>query len=561
MDVLLPGSIEVFVIDAHFQPAAGARVRLSPGSRSATTGSDGRVLFDRLPIRDYEVEAESTDGRTATDVADLRRQQDVQLPLLLPPVPKPPDIFFHRPQSKAELFLYDGDVLEVFMTFSPETADTYRYRLTSDRAGVLVDRTDFEREVQVTVPGLSLGEHRMEATLTNQHELTDSIRFLVTVTAPPELPVITDVRPVAEGVRVSWTPSTNRAFDNFVVRATYPDQPRFTVGKYFPAAGDSVWIHEEPLYGYDAEYRVEEQLSDHDPLFSDAVHVASEATFAELQEDIVSVLPYPPQNELLVATYGDQGLHFIDQASLAVKASLTVSGGIGDMSLDPDGRHLFIASKSANEILVVDLLTRSIARRIPVPARDPSNTGYLGYADALADPYLTYSGFSDFSNLSVLADKQSGHIADTLLAGQRLSILTVAPEGKTVYVKREDTLEKYRLEAGRLVLAGRRDARITAAGRTQTTSDDRLLLYGHDVLRTDDLNLTVRSFPQQLLGMNPAGTLVGSHDRIYAVESGDEVLMLPFQSRIVALGSADVFFVGSFEPYRTRVYRLPVPSR
>ena len=556
VDALLPGRIAVFVVDGNFQPAAAARVSLSPGSRSATTGANGRVVFERLPVQAFTVEAESADGRKSQIDVDLRREAEVQIVLGLPPAPEPPDIGFHRPQNNAELLLYAGDPLPVFMTFFPGENDSHRYQLIGDRVGELIDTSDFGGELQVNVAGLPLGAHRMQVTLSNQHELADSLQFLVTVTERPSVPVITGVRQEDGGVRVSWTPSTNRAFERFVVHAHYPEQPQFSIGKHYRAATDTVWYHENPLFGYDVEYRIEELLSDHDPLVSQAVSVPSEATFAELEEDIVTVLAYPQQHELLVVTYGDQRLHFIDQASMVVKASLALPGNVNDLSLDPDGRHLFIASSSVNEILVVDLLTRSVTRRLNVPVRDANETHYGGYVDAFADPYLAYSGFHDFSDLLILADKFTGEIRDTLISGLGQRPLITGPDGRSFYVNRMDHLEKYRLEETEFVLTDRRTTRTTGQGRGPISADDRLLLFGYDVLRTDDLNVTVRTFPQLLLGMNAEGTLVSSGDRVYTVASGDEVLRLPFPSRIVALGASEVFFVGSFEPYRTRVYRM-----
>jgi len=98
-----------------------------------------------------------------------------------------------------------------------------------------------------------------------------------------------------------------------------------------------------------------------------------------------------------------------------------------DLDVNRDGTQLFITASSAQQLLVFDVASRAIVRRIPLPA-DPTATVVSSDGKTL---YVTGGG----ANGAVfVVDAASGRIRRTIPAGHTTRAPTLSPDGKTLMV-------------------------------------------------------------------------------------------------------------------------------
>jgi YVTN family beta-propeller protein len=98
-----------------------------------------------------------------------------------------------------------------------------------------------------------------------------------------------------------------------------------------------------------------------------------------------------------------------------------------DLDMNRDGTQLFITASSAQQLLVLDVASRAIVRRIPLPA-DPTATVVSPDGKTL---YVTAGGAQ---GAVFVVDAASGKIRKTIPAGHTPRAPTLSPDGKTLMV-------------------------------------------------------------------------------------------------------------------------------
>jgi YVTN family beta-propeller protein len=130
-----------------------------------------------------------------------------------------------------------------------------------------------------------------------------------------------------------------------------------------------------------------------------------------------------PRTAVLAACLACFAPHTAPAASLPQPGSLSPAA----LAATPDGRRLFIAGATANEVAVFDLASGVVTRQISVP-HTPSG---LAVSPDGARLYVTCA--APQSSVRVL-DTGSGKVLATLPAGHHATAPVLSPDGKTLFV-------------------------------------------------------------------------------------------------------------------------------
>ena len=141
------------------------------------------------------------------------------------------------------------------------------------------------------------------------------------------------------------------------------------------------------------------------------------------------------------------------------------------LAASPEGKALFIACGTANEVAVFDIATSKVTRRVSVPAPP---TGLALSADG-SRLYVTCA--APASRVCVI-DTAKGKIVDTLPAGHSATGPVLSPDGKTLFV-----CNRFNDDVSFLDLASKKEIRRVAVQREPVaaaiTADGKFLLVAN----------------------------------------------------------------------------------
>ena len=557
------GELFVIVVDAESEPVGGAEIRVTPGGATATTNEQGVAFLDKLDRAELSVEAVHPLGYSSTETIDLRGEEEGTVVIMLGTSLSSPTLSYHYPSEGSENSIYVGDTLLGAIRLQQSTFLGWTYELISDRDGNLLSTPITDQHFLPRATGFSEGKHNLISVVTNPEQESDSVFFSLRVLPLPTPPQLLSATETAEGHRFEWTASVNKSFDKFLLEIRYDNIESYTFDPIVSKdPNDTVYVWDKAPYGLDITYRIVEQLTDHPPVYSNSVTVATPAEYVSLPGSVVDIVPAREGSMLYVLTAEDAALHFVNTQTLRIERSVPLPERTYDMSLTPSGTELFFASSSENAITVVSTVTQSIDRTIPVPVQEPSQTGYSSYVDALAYPFVAYSGYYDYPQSVVVANYVTGEPIDTFPLGSFQHELTVSPDGSAFYVNLPDRLEEYSLTQGRYTKTFNRQPGVSLAARGIATSDGAYLIYDNQRLDRENLRTDPQIYPEPMLAANRDASRVLGHNAVYDGQTGKALLYLPIFAYLGELDASGktVLYTSTYEIHRRRIYRLTVPE-
>ncbi|MDD7964503.1 protein kinase domain-containing protein [Actinomycetospora lemnae] len=145
---------------------------------------------------------------------------------------------------------------------------------------------------------------------------------------------------------------------------------------------------------------------------------------------------------LLVALREPDAPPPVASAGAAVSApTATVTGSVptpptpGSLAVAPGGRIAYVANREPRVITVVDLLTGTTRRTIPVPAAPPR---FIAFSADGARAYVSAYTDDDAVNVVSVIDTASGGIVAVVPVDRRPYALAVAPDQRSVWVPSHD---------------------------------------------------------------------------------------------------------------------------
>jgi YVTN family beta-propeller protein len=120
------------------------------------------------------------------------------------------------------------------------------------------------------------------------------------------------------------------------------------------------------------------------------------------------------------------GVSVVSRQTLAVVASIPVTGGPAGLALTPGGQALYVAQAAASSVAVVDTGSNTLVATVPV-GQSP-----LGVA-AAPNGLAVYVANSASNSVSVISTATNAVVA-TVMVGPSPTVLAVAPDSRRVFV-------------------------------------------------------------------------------------------------------------------------------
>ncbi|MGH3827761.1 MAG: beta-propeller fold lactonase family protein [Pseudonocardiaceae bacterium] len=134
----------------------------------------------------------------------------------------------------------------------------------------------------------------------------------------------------------------------------------------------------------------------------------------------------PDGKHVYVASYADNALEVIDTSNERIVGTIHVGANPRGVAVDPDSRHAFVANYSENSVSVIDTATGKVIRRIPVGANP----------DAIAIfPRSHYAFVTDYyGNAVSVINIKNLKLVGTVPVGVHPDGVAIDPMGKFAYV-------------------------------------------------------------------------------------------------------------------------------